>query len=281
MNKSSATGLQVWLLALLVPAVPALWSLQEKARAGGGRSMLQHLEVRPPRLMPRPPHVVFLIGEDEYQTAETLPKFAADELEPKGLRCVFVHADPKKPNEFPGIEKLREADLLVLSVRRRIPPDDQLAVIRHYLAAGKPLVGIRTASHAFALRDQPGGWPEFDRDVLGGDYQGHHGVGQESIITSVEARRDHPILTGVGREFRSKASLYKNRKLASTATPLLVGRLENHAGEPEFVAWTNRHQGGRIFYTSLGSVDDFAEPNFRRLLLNAIFWALDREIPAR
>ena len=65
------------------------------------------------------PRAVFLIGEDEYKTETTLPAFARKELEPMGIRCTFIIADPKRPHDFPGIEALDDADLLVLSVRRR------------------------------------------------------------------------------------------------------------------------------------------------------------------
>jgi hypothetical protein len=95
------------------------------------------------------PHVVFVIGESEYDTATTLPDFAAAELETRGVRSTFVLADE---NDFSGIEALESADIVVLSVRRRTPPQDQLAVIRSYLKRGKPLVALRTSSHAFALR---------------------------------------------------------------------------------------------------------------------------------
>src|SRR5258708_21285460 len=137
------------------------------------------------------PHVVFLIGEDEYKTEITLPKFAKTELESRGVRCSFVFADAKDKNSFPGIEKLKDAELLVVSVRRRVPPPEQLAVVREYLESGKPLVGIRTASHAFALRDKPDGWPAFDKDVLGGDYQMHYDnapdKGPPTVLTAVDA----------------------------------------------------------------------------------------------
>ena len=65
------------------------------------------------------PRAVFVIGEDEYQTEKTLPAFANSELEPLGVRCTFVVADPKTPHDFKGIEALHDADLMVLSVRRR------------------------------------------------------------------------------------------------------------------------------------------------------------------
>jgi type 1 glutamine amidotransferase len=233
---------------------------------------------------PPKPRVAFLIGEDEYKTEITLPEFAKKELESRGVRCTFIHADAKEKNSFPGIEKLKDADLVVLSVRRRVPPPEQLAVIREYLESGKPLVGIRTASHAFAVRDKPDGWPAFDTEVLGGDYQMHYDnapdKGPATVLSVVEGAAKHPILTGVPAEFSSKAHLYKNKTLDKTATPLLRGRIGPNGQEREFVAWTHVYKGGRIFYTSLGYIDDFKEEPFRRLLTNGIFWALDRPAPA-
>jgi type 1 glutamine amidotransferase len=270
-----------WILALVAfPTVPTDCNdAITRQRSFYLRRAVAALPKVPIVRQPARPHVVFVIGEDEYRTEVTLPQFAAKELEPRGVRCTMVLADPKKPNEFPSLEKIRQADVVVLSVRRRLLPEAQLALIRDYLNAGRPLVGIRTASHAFSLRDRPGGWPEFDRDVLGGDYRGHYGPGQEAMISIIPEQAAHPILQGVAGEFRSKAHLYKNARLAQSAEPLLLGRLSADGPEREFVAWTNRYKKARIFYTSLGSVDDFAEPSFRRLLLNAIFWAMQREVP--
>ena len=104
------------------------------------------------------PRAVFLIGEDEYKTETTLPAFAVKELEPLGVRCTFVIADPKTPHDFRGVEALNDADLLVLSVRRRAPTTDQMAIIRKYFDSGKPLVGIRTACHAFDARGKSPRW---------------------------------------------------------------------------------------------------------------------------
>ncbi len=126
------------------------------------------------------PHAVMLIGEAEYETARTLPTFAEAELADRGLRLTTIHANPHDPNDFPGLEALDAADLLLVSVRRRTPPEGQLGRIRAFIQAGKPVVGIRTASHAFSLRNNqppPAGhaaWPEFDAEVLGGHYTGHH-----------------------------------------------------------------------------------------------------------
>jgi len=90
---------------------------------------------------PEHPHVVFMIGEDEYHTWETLPEFAKKELEPRGYRVTIVNEDKADKNNFPGlIDALRSADLLFVSTRRRTPPSDQLNAVRAFLAAGKPIV---------------------------------------------------------------------------------------------------------------------------------------------
>src|SRR5206468_961731 len=141
---------------------------------------------------------------------------------------------------------------LVLSVRRRTPAKEQLAAVREYLESGKPLVAIRTASHAFGARPAEGhaAWPNFDTEVLGGKYENHYGKprsGPASLIKPVPAAEKHPILTGVDpAEFKSASTLYRGRDLAPTTTVLMTGRLpEGNASEP--VAWTNTFKGGRDF----------------------------------
>ncbi len=227
------------------------------------------------------PSAVFLIGDDEYETARTLPAFAEAELEPNGVRCTFVVADPKSPHDFPGLEALADADLLFVSARRRAPSDEHMRIIKHFVESGRPVVGIRTASHAFDARGKaPAGhseWPTFDPDVLGGHYTGHHANDAEPTIDLAPEAKGHAILDGVTAGFRSKGSLYKASPLAPTTIPLLMGSIEGHPAEP--VAWVNLKGRSRVFYTSLGHPDDFQNPSFRRLLRNAVFWALDRAAP--
>ena len=180
---------------------------------------------------------------------------------------------------------LRTADLLVLSVRRRTPPAEQLDAVRAYLAAGKPLVGIRTACHAFALRpaDPPvaaplSAWQDFDPEVLGGHYTNHHGAGPPTVVTLAPGAGRHPILDGISVERLTGAgSLYKVSPLKAGTTPLLMGAIP--ASRPS--RWPGRTCYGtkraRIFYTSLGHPDDFKNAEFRRLLRNGMAWAMRRD----
>jgi putative membrane-bound dehydrogenase-like protein len=225
------------------------------------------------------PRAVFLIGEDEYKTDETLTAFATKELEPAGIRCTFAIADPKTPHDFPGAQALDDADLLILSVRRRAPRADQMAFIRRYIDSGKPVVGIRTASHAFDTRGKSPPdhveWKSFDADVLGGHYTNHFPDDMKAVIERAANSQGLPILEGVETPFPASGSLYKTSPLAASAIPLLLGRVGNMPLEP--VAWINRKGPSRVFYTSLGHPGDFSRLEFRRLLRNAVFWALDRQ----
>jgi nicotinamidase-related amidase/type 1 glutamine amidotransferase len=233
----------------------------------------------------RRPRVAFLVAEDEYKTETTLPPFAAAYLG-KGFKVDFVFDAEGDKNRLTGASAVDEADVLFVSARRRAFPAEQLAAVRRQVARGKAVVGIRTASHAFALRpgaDVPAGhdvWPTFDPDVLGGHYTNHHKAGPETSLAVAPGAGSHPVLSGVDvARFVGKGSLYKVSPLADSATPLLIGTTPGESPEP--VAWTNlTTSGGRVVYTSLGHPDDFAQPDFRRLLLNAIAWASGRGVPA-
>jgi hypothetical protein len=195
---------------------------------------------------------------------------------------VVLAADPKRPHVIANLAaELPNTNLLLVSIRRRALPAGDLAAIRKYLAAGKPLLGIRTANHAFDARGKgPAGpahqeWPEFDAEVLGGHYTGHHGTGPKVIVAPAPGAEHHPILAEVRLPLMSPGSLYKVSPLSPSATPLLVGRIQGKPVEP--VAWINRHGKGRIFYTSLGHPDDFEDAAFVRLLANAVQWGLGVE----
>jgi type 1 glutamine amidotransferase len=156
-----------------------------------------------------------------------------------------------------------------------------MAAIRKYLERGGPLVGVRTASHAFDIQAAPPAgfevWPEFDHEVLGGNYHDHYpAVGRVEIVAAEKAE-GHAILAGVDlKGWSSSASLYRTSPVSPSANVLLSGKREK-ANEP--VAWTSSYHGGRVFYTSLGNIEDFRTPQFVTMLINATFWAMDRPAP--
>src|SRR5262249_53448872 len=159
-----------------------------------------------------------------------------------GVDARVLLADPKDPDRIPGLaEALGKADLLLVSLRRRALPEKDLDAVRRFLEAGKPVLGIRTASHAFdakgKLAEGRAVWPKFDPEVLGGNYSGHHGAGPLTTVKAVPEAAKHSILTGVQTPFSGHGSLYKVSPLAKSSTPLLTGSIPDQAAEP--VAWVN------------------------------------------
>ncbi len=228
----------------------------------------------------RRPHVAIVMAEDEYHTRETLTAFAQRYLQ-RDCRVSLVYANVNDRNDIPGLTRLRDVDLLILSARRRALPAKQLQWFRRYLASGRPLVAIRTSSHAFHLRkgEPPKGheqWPTFDQEILGGNYHDHYPNSIQATVTINPNARQHPILAGIDvTTFPAGGSLYKTAPLHPSAYLLAMGSVPDRPAEP--IAWTFvRPDGGRTFYAALGHVDDFRNPTFERLFYNAIQWALDR-----
>lgn len=228
-------------------------------------------------------HVVFLISEDpdNYEAPRTIPPFAEKlEHEYRIKTTVLLGEGERSAFRFPGFEVVSDADLVVVFCRRVALPAAQLRVLKAYLAAGKPLVGIRTAHHAFSPREQVAegheGWPDFPAEVLGCENKGYGPVEAGLDVTTVPSARRHPILKGVKPlKWHSDGSIYHVAVLDDKATVLLKGKL----GEKEEpIAWTRTSpSGSRIFYTSLGYPSDFERDQITRLLSNAIFWAMEGE----
>jgi type 1 glutamine amidotransferase len=152
--------------------------------------------------------------------------------------------------------------------------------VRKFVAAGKPVIGIRTASHAFCLRNERpadglADWPEFDAQVFGGNYTNHYANDQHPTIAPLDSAAS---ALGLPRApFTSSGSLYKVSPPGPGVHFLLMGSIPGQ--EPEPVAWTNvRKEGGRSFYTSLGHKGDFEEDAFRLLLVNGINWCCDQPL---
>lgn len=224
--------------------------------------------------------LVIISAEREYKTERSLPKFALKNLG-DDFRVDILYADENDRYSIPGIEILNKADVLLLSVRRRVLPKDQMKIIHRFVESGKPVVGIRTSCHAFSLRGRrpPKGyiaWEKFDAEIIGGHYTDHHGNGPEVTVRAAADGRQHPILSEIDpKKLHGHGSLYRVSPLAKSAIPLLIGKREGKPEEP--IAWVNlTRYGGRVFYTSLGHIDDFKQPAFNRLLKNALLWSVHR-----
>ncbi len=171
---------------------------------------------------------------------------------------------------MPGLDALATCDVMLLFTKRLEPPADQLELVKKYCLAGRPVVGLRTASHAFQK------WLELDREIFGGSYSGHYAAGPITKVEFAKGAADHPILKGVD-PFETPTKLYKDPHNADDTNLLLTGTIPEHT-EP--LAWTRQKNGSRVFYTSLGGPDDFENKFFRTMLVNSIFWTAKRELPS-
>jgi type 1 glutamine amidotransferase len=223
-----------------------------------------------------PLKVCLVSASAEYKSDESLAEFQKFLEAGYNAACTRVFG-ADKGDTLPGMEALDSCDVMVLFTRRVKLPEDQLDRVKKYFQAGRPVVGIRTASHAFQ------NWLEFDKEVLGGNYNNHYGAGPVTQVSLVEKAKEHPILAGV-KPFTSPASLYKNTGAAADIELLLNGTITDPKEKKEVthpLAWTRIHNGGRVFYTSLGSPADFTNENFRRMIVNAIFWTTKRAVEVK
>jgi type 1 glutamine amidotransferase len=229
------------------------------------------------------PSIVFLVTEDtnNYKAHETIPKFATLLEKEYGYETtVLLGSGSHGDYQYPDVDALSDADLLVVFARRIALPHKQMKAIKNHVGQGKPVVGIRTAHHAFAVLDEKikeghEDWRAFTADVLGCENKGYgpHEAGYN--VSVMPAAVNHPILKGIHvNKWHSKGGIYHVSLLDKNADVLLQGELN---GKTEPVAWTRTTGKNKVFYTSLGYPDDFDTPQFRTLLINGMRWAMQPE----
>lgn len=256
-------------------------------------------------------HVVLVSGDEEYRSEEALPQLAKILSQHHGFKCTVLFAiDPKtgviNPNEssnIPGLEALGNADLMIIATRFRALPDDQMKHIVDYVEKGKPVIGMRTATHAFNMKGDTtygrysfnyGGeeFPQgFGRQVLGETWISHHGKHKSESTRGLIADETHPIATGIkSGDIWGPSDVYGVRlPLTGDGKAIALGQIlkgMNEDDEPVTdkrndpmmpIAWTRTYKGGRIFTTTMGAATDLENEGLRRLLVNASLWCVGRE----
>jgi len=269
-------------------------------------------------------HIVLVAGDEEYRSEEMLPQLAKILAQHHGFKCTVLFSIDKKdgtinPNQndnIPGLEALKTADLAILFLRFRNLPDEQMKHLAEYIESGKPIIGLRTSTHAF---NNPGSkeygrytWTSkspdyeggFGRQVLGETWISHHGRHGSQSTRGVlnEKQKDHPILRGIqDGDIWGPTDVYGVRlPLPGDSTPLVFGQVlegmkptdkpvEGKQNDPMMpIAWTKSYKGAqgkpaRVFCSTCASSQDFESEGLRRLLVNAAYWALGMEdqIPAK
>ena len=268
-------------------------------------------------------HIVLVAGDDEYRSEETLPQLGKILAKHHGFKCTVlfpidakdgtINPNPKVSN-IPGLENLQSADLMIVFLRFRNLPDEQMKYFAEYVDAGKPIIGLRTATHSFnnsgnktygkyswTSKEWPGG---FGKQVLGETWVNHHGAhGRESSRGLIaKGQENNPILRGIkDGDIWGPTDVYTvHLPLPGDSIPLVFGQVlkgmkstdepvEGKKNDPMMpIAWTKSYEGkdghnGRVFTTTMGASQDFQSEGLRRLLVNASYWAtgLEAKIPEK
>ena len=255
-------------------------------------------------------HIVFLAGDHEYRSEETLPALARILAKSYGFKCsVFFTTDPKTgfiepgSSNISGLDALGTADLLVIFLRFQDFPDDQMRHLVAYLDRGGPVVGFRTATHAFEIlrpdatylkytrnNKDPGYVGGFGRQILGETWVSHSGTNhqQSARLVLQPAQSAHPILRGV-KDVWVPSGVYTAKPIDGSQILAISQILDGMTPESPVsvkpdqpTAWTRTYASssgktGRVFTTTHGASEDLLNDGFRRMLINACLWAAGLE----
>jgi type 1 glutamine amidotransferase len=264
-------------------------------------------------------HIVLVSGDEEYRSEEALPQLGKILAKHHGFKCTVLFAiDPKDgtinpnvKNNIPGLEALKTADLMIIATRMRDLPDVQMKHVVDYIESGKPIIGMRTATHAFELNpkssyrkhtwnNKEGG---FGKQILGETWVSHHGNHKVESCRGIipDEVKDHPIVRGIqSGDIWCPTDVYGvHLPLPGDSKPIVLGAVlkgmkpddppvEGKKNNPMMpVAWTKSYTSesgktGRVFTTTMGASQDLENAPLRRLIVNAAYWCLgiEEQIPA-
>lgn len=253
--------------------------------------------------------VVLIAGDEEYRSEEALPQLAKILSKHHGFDTRVLFSidpetgliDPNNSHNIPGMHHVQEADLVIIATRFRELPDWSMQYFVDYIRAGKPVIGLRTATHAFAYSGKdskftdwswnstkwPGG---FGQQVLGETWVSHHGKHAVQSTRGVihPGAESHPILRGV-KDVWGPTDVYGIEHLPKDATILLDGQVlegmkpedkpvEGKVNDPMMpLAWLKDYQvpegkPGKAFCTTMGAATDLPSEGVRRLIVNAVYY---------
>lgn len=216
-------------------------------------------------------HVVLVSGDEEYRSEEALPQLGKILATHHGFKCTVLFAidrndgtiNPKQLDNIPGLEALETADLMIIFTRFRELPDEQMKYIDDYVESGRPIIGLRTATHGFRYSEdstskykhysfQDKVWEAgFGRQVLGETWSGHHGhhAVQSTRGVIVEEMKDHPIVRGCEDIWVPSDVYTVVLPMSGDSQPLVMGQvLEGmEASDKPIVGAYVRERGGKKF----------------------------------
>jgi hypothetical protein len=295
-------------LVMLAPARAQETSVTYPAKSGAGQGK----------------HVVFLAGDEEYRSEEGLPMLAKILSQRHGFRCTVLFSvdpdgtiNPKNSKSLSNPTALDSADAIVMLLRFRAWPDEDMARFKKLLDAGKPIIALRTSTHAFNGFPKGSPWESwnynnqggFGKRVLGETWLTHWGRHKVQATRGVlePSQQANPLLRGITSLF-GDSDVYEAYP-PSDATVLVRGlvvdgmtpdaapatnrkaratdKVEQGINDPAMpVVWTrmNKNDNGstnRILTTTMGAATDLENEGLRRLIVNGVYWGLGLDVPAR
>jgi hypothetical protein len=255
-------------------------------------------------------HLVFIASDHEYRGEETLPALARILSKHHGFDCTVLFGLDENgeiqagASNIPGLEALDSADGMVMFTRFQALPDEQMKHIDAYLKRGRPVMGLRTSTHAFKYGEKESAYTKYDfqskakdyergfgHQVLGQTWVGHYGKNhrQSTRITIVDGQGTHPILRGV-KDIHVQCGGYNAEpqddwNILTMAQPLMSMEFDGKpdASKPPMASeWTREYAGvdgkkGRVFTSLYGASEDILNEGYRRMLVNATYWMLNLE----
>ena len=255
-------------------------------------------------------HLVFVASDHEYRAEESCPALARILAKHHGFKCTVLFGVDKNgfikagASNIKGLEALKNADGMVIFTRFLNLPDDQMKHIVDYVERGGPVAGLRTSSHAFKIpkdatyakfdfRSKEKGYEKgFGHQVLGNTWVGHYGRNhqQGTRIQLVPEQKEHAILRGVKDNAFCHAGGYMGKPregftVLTKSQPLVSMKpdAEPDTKKPPVASTWTRHytskdgKKARVFHSTQGASEDLLDADYRRMVINGIFWSVGLE----
>lgn len=265
-------------------------------------------------------HIVMISGDEEYRSEEALPMLGKILAKRHGFKCTVLfpidpatgEIDPNNQTNVVGLHHLKDADLVVLFTRFREFPDDQMKYFDDYVRSGKPIIAIRTSTHAFqysrnknskyahyhwqAKEPWAGG---FGQEILGDTWISHHGVHAKESARGVinPELKDHPVLRGV-KDVWGPSDVYGIVHLKPEDKILMRGQIlkgmkpedeavEGKKNDPMMpMVWIRDYKWPngkttRSLTSTIGAAVDLQNEDMRRMFVNASYWLVGLDVPEK
>ena len=263
-------------------------------------------------------HIVLLSGDEEYRSEEGLPMLGKILAVRHGFKCTVLfpidpatgEINPKYTKNIPGMEALKTADLVVMLWRFRELPEDQMQHFVDYYLSGKPMIALRTSTHAFNYSDKSTSkfkqydWRSkewkggFGKQVLGETWVAHHGDHKKEATRGIiePNAKDHPVMRGINELFGDSDVYTANPP--EDAQILVRGQVlkgmkpedapvEGKKNDPmQPIVWLREYKNeagktNKVVVTTLGASTDLQNEGLRRMLVNSAYWTVGLPVPMK